>query len=278
MIKVVIFGLLAVSAMAQFPGMLLGGFGGLPAGAMDMIKDMKPEDIKEALKNMPPEMMDMVKNMGISEDQIKDVVKNMPEDFDVSSIMQGMQEKMENSREDMKNQIFEEVGQMKEQMKKESVEGFKKEMENYGFDLSQGPSGFQDQILPRITDMMGRQLRYQGINIDDREELRKNVHIEIRMMVGAKEDDSNEVVREMLRKEIIQHMKQDGVEFDHEKNVADFKKGMMGTLKEMGMDANDDLDGNTLKEKLREAMQSGNAHQMMRSFMPMLNLQVDIDA
>lgn len=34
------------------------------AEAMDMIKNLKPEDIKEAIKNMPPEMKEMVKGMG----------------------------------------------------------------------------------------------------------------------------------------------------------------------------------------------------------------------
>lgn len=278
MMKIVIFGLLVVGAMAQFPGMLPGFGGGLPSGAMDMIKDLKPEDIKEALKNMPPEMKDMVKSMGFSEEQIKNAVKNMPEDLDVSAMMEDMQEKMENNKEEMKNKILEEVGQMKEQMKKESVEDFKKEMENYGFDMSEGPSGFRGQILPKITDIMGKELRYQGIDVDDHEQLRKNVHIEIRMMVGAKEDDSIETVREMLREEIVKFMKEDGIELDQERNMADFKKGMMGTLKEMGMDVNDNFDGQTLKEKFSEAMKSRNTHQMMKDFLPMFNLQVDIDA
>jgi hypothetical protein len=53
----------------------LGGFGGLdlknikdmiPEGTFDLIKNMKPADIKNAVANMPPEMVEMLKGMGKS--------------------------------------------------------------------------------------------------------------------------------------------------------------------------------------------------------------------
>ena len=53
----------------------LGGFGGLdlknikdmiPEGTFDLIKNMKPEDIKNAVANMPPYMVEMMKGMGKS--------------------------------------------------------------------------------------------------------------------------------------------------------------------------------------------------------------------
>ena len=57
------------------PMMGLGGFGGLdlknikdmiPEGTFDLIKNMKPADIKNAVANMPPEMVEMLKGMGKS--------------------------------------------------------------------------------------------------------------------------------------------------------------------------------------------------------------------
>jgi hypothetical protein len=50
--------------------------------------------IKKAVENMSPEMVDMMKGMGITEDQIKDTVSNMPKDFDIFSIMGDMSDKM----------------------------------------------------------------------------------------------------------------------------------------------------------------------------------------
>lgn len=52
-----------------------GGFGGLnlknikdliPEGTFDLIKNMTPEDIKNAVANMPPRMVEMMKGMGKS--------------------------------------------------------------------------------------------------------------------------------------------------------------------------------------------------------------------
>ncbi|XP_052076408.1 uncharacterized protein LOC127714393 [Mytilus californianus] len=280
MMKIVLFGLLAVGAMAQFPG-LMGGFGGLPSGAMDMLKNLKPDDIKNAIKHMSPEMRDMAKSMGITEDQIKKAVNNMPEDFDMSSMVSGLSDKMKDNKDSMKNMMMKEMDEMKEQMKEESVADFKNQMDNLGFDLSQGPSGFRGQILPKITEMMGENLRYEGIDTNDHEALRKSVHVEIRMMIGAKSDAPNDEVRRMLKEKIMEEMKEEGVEFDKEKAQGEFKKAMMGQLKDMGMDAKDDIDPSSLKDMLRTAMKSGkfgNSQGMMQQFLPMMNLDIKIDA
>lgn len=36
----------------------------LPAEAMEMLKNLKPDDIKAAITNMPQEMKEMMKGMG----------------------------------------------------------------------------------------------------------------------------------------------------------------------------------------------------------------------
>ncbi|VDI27971.1 Hypothetical predicted protein [Mytilus galloprovincialis] len=282
MMKIFLFGLLVVGAMAQFPG-LMGGFGGqLPSGAMDMLKDLKPDDIKNAIKHMSPEMRDMARSMGITEDQIKNAVKNMPEDFDVSSMVSGLSGKMADNKDAMKDMMMKEMSEMKEQMKEESVKDFKNEMDNFGFDLSQGASGLRGQILPKMTEMMGENLRYEGIDTNDHEALRKNVHVEIRMMIGAKGDATNDEVRRMLKEKIMEEMKEEGVEFNKEKAQGEFKKAMMEELKDMGMDAKDDIDPSSLKDMLRTAMKSGkmgNTQGMMQQFLPMMmNLDIKIDA
>lgn len=277
MMKIVILGLLAVGAMAQFPGFMggLGGFdmGNLPEGAMDMIKNIKPEDIKKALENMSPEMVDMMKGMGITEDQIKDAVSNMPKDFDISSIMGDMSDKMKNGQEEIKNNMMEEISQMKEQVKEDSISEFKKQMEAMGIDLTGGHSGIKSQILPKLAEMLGKDLRYHGIDTDDTEQLRKDVHMEIRMMIGAGKDETNDEIREKLAQKIKEEMKEDGMEFDKD----NMKNGLM---KELGLNMDRGLDRSSLKDIMKSLMKSGqfgHPHQMVQQFAaPMMDLDLDI--
>lgn len=275
--KIVILGLLAVGAMAQFPGFMggLGGFdmGNLPEGAMGMIKNIKPEDIKKALENMSPEMVDMMKGMGITEDQIKDAVSNMPKDFDISSIMGDMSDKMKNGQEEIKNNMMEEISQMKEQVKEDSISEFKKQMEAMGIDLTGGHSGIKSQILPKLAEMLGKDLRYHGIDTDDTEQLRKDVHMEIRMMIGAGKDETNDEIREKLAQKIKEEMKEDGMEFDKD----NMKSGLM---KELGLNMDGGLDRSSLKDIMKSLMKSGqfgHPNQMVQQFAaPMMDLDLDI--
>jgi hypothetical protein len=55
---------------------------------------------------MSPEMVDMMKGMGITEDQIKDTVSNMPKDFDIFSIMGDMSDKMKDGQEEIRNKMM----------------------------------------------------------------------------------------------------------------------------------------------------------------------------
>lgn len=275
--KIVILGILAVGAMAQFPG-FMGGIGGLdmgnlPEGTMDMIKNLKPEDIKKAVENMSPEMVDMIKGMGITEDQIKEAVSNMPKDFDISSIMGDMSDKMKNGQDEIKNKMMEEISQMKEQVKEDSISEFKKQMEEMGIDLTGGHSGIKGQILPKLAEMLGKDLRHHGIDIDDTEQLRKDVHMEIRMMIGAGKDETNDEIREKLAQKIKEEMKEDGIDFDKD----NMKSGLM---RELGFNLDGGLDRSSMKDMLKSVMKSGqfgHPYQMVQQFAaPMMNLDLDI--
>ena len=239
MMKIVILGILAVGAMAHFPG-FMGVLGDLdmanhPEGTTEMMENLKPEDIKKAVENMSPEMVDMMKEMGITEDQIKDTVSNMPKDFDISSIMGDMSDKMKNGQEEIRNKMMEEISQMKEQVKEDSISEFKIQMEDIGIDLTGGRSGIKGQNLPKLTEMLGKDLRYHGIDTDDTEQLRKAVHMEI---------------REKLAQKNKEEMKEDGIEFGKD----NMKSGLM---KELGLNMDGGFDRSSLKDMMKSVTKSG---------------------
>ncbi|XP_052075309.1 uncharacterized protein LOC127712742 [Mytilus californianus] len=279
MIKIVVVGMLAACAMAQFPMMGMGGFGGLdlkniesmiPEGTFDMIKNMKPEDIKEAMKNMPPGMADMMKGMGISEDQIKDAIKNMPEDMDVAAMIDQAKDKMgdlvDQSKEEMKNQMSNELNQIKEEKRKE--------LEEAGIDLSGGVTGLMSQMLPEITEMFGDKLKAEGIDTDDREKLNEELRRQMREFAGAEEDDTEEQVKEKFMKGFLEEMKQNGFEIksdDTAEGFQELKTQIVAELKDMGFEIEDE-DVSNLPEMLKKMMKSGkfNPQQLMGMVAPMM--------
>ena len=254
MMKIVFLGILAVGAMAHFPGFMdvLGDLdmANHPEGATDMMENLKPEYIKKAVENMSPEMVDMMKGMGITEDQIKDTVSNMPKDFDIFSIMGDMSDKMKDGQEEIRNKMMEEIIQMKEQVKEDSISEFKIQMEDMGIDLGGGHSGIKGQILPKLTEMLEKDRRYQGIDTDDTEQLRKNVHMELRMMIGAGKDETNDEIREKLAQKNKEEMKEDGIEFGKDNMKSGF-------LKELGLNMDGDFDRSSLKDMMKSVTKSG---------------------
>jgi hypothetical protein len=254
MMKIVILGILAVGAMAEFPG-FMGVLGDLdmanhPEGTAEMMENLKPEDIKRAVENMSPEMVDMMKEMGITEDQIKDTVSNMPKDFDTSSIMGDMSDKMKNGQEEIRNKMMEKISQMKDQVKEDSISEFKIQMEDMGIDLAGVRSGIKGQILPKLTEMLGKDLRNHGIDTDDTEQLRKDIHMELRMMIGAGKDETNDEIREKLAQKNKEEMKEDGIDFGKD----NMKSGLM---KELGLNMDGGFDRSSLKDMMKSVTKSG---------------------
>jgi hypothetical protein len=254
MMKIVILGILAVGAMAEFPG-FMGVLGDLdmanhPEGTAEMMENLQPEDIKRAVENMSPEMVDMMKEMGITEDQIKDTVSNMPKDFDTSSIMGDMSDKMKNGQEEIRNKMMEEISQMKDQVKEDSISEFKIQMEDMGIDLAGVRSGIKGQILPKLTEMLGKDLRNHGIDTDDTEQLRKDIHMELRMMIGAGKDETNDEIREKLAQKNKEEMKEDGIDFGKD----NMKSGLM---KELGLNMDGGFDRSSLKDMMKSVTKSG---------------------
>ena len=253
MMKIVFLGILVVGAMAHFQGFtdVLEDLdmANHPEGTTDMMENLKPEDIKKEVENMFPEMVDMMKGMGITEDQITDTVSNMPKDFDISSIMGDMTDKMKDGQEEIRNKMMEEIIQMKEQVKEDSISEFKIHMEDMGIDLGGGHSGIKGQILPKLTEMLEKDRRYQGIDTDDTEQLRKNVHMELRMMIGAGKDETNDEIREKLAQKNKEEMKEDGIEFGED----NMKSGFM---KELGLNMNGGFDRSSLKDMMNSVTKS----------------------
>ena len=249
MMKIVFLGILAVGSMAHFPG-FMGVLGDLdmanhPEGTTDMMENLKSEDIKKAV-----EMVDMMKGMGITEDQIKDTVSNMLKDFDISSIMGDMSDKMKNGQEEIRNKMMEEIIQMKEQVKEDSISEFKIQMEDMDIDLAGGHSGVKGQILPKFTELLGKDQRYHGIDTDDIEHLRKNVPMELRMMIGAGKDETNDEIREKLAQKNKEEMKEDGIEFGKD----NMKSRLM---KELGLNMDEGFDRSLLKDMMKSVTKSG---------------------
>ncbi|XP_061198006.1 uncharacterized protein LOC133206092 [Saccostrea echinata] len=256
MIRIIIIGLLATVAMGQM-------FGGMDLSSMmsninpEMLKDLTPEKIQDALKNLPPNMKEMMNNMGVDESQLEDMVKNLPKDMDLSALADQVKGQVGFDMDQIKNAmkgmgIEGDLSEVVSRMKKDLLEQVQKdldiEMENV--DTS--------DIVSKLKEKIMGDLEKQGLDLSHPEELKKQILEEMKVSYGVEPDMDNEEFKQMIVKNIISDLKDEGFDVDPEKpeeSLMKLREIANEKAREFGFDFSNGFDfgsmGNNIMEKLR---------------------------
>ncbi|XP_063448541.1 uncharacterized protein LOC134728072 [Mytilus trossulus] len=285
MMKIVLLGLMAAMAYAappmrgmgmgmgmgmppmMMPPMMMGGM--LPPEALDMLKDLKPDDIKEAIKNMPPQMKDMMKGMGISEDQINEAVKSLPEDL--SPLVEQMKEKLENHPEEVEKVMakVELPREMQGNMKESAIDILKRQMQDMGMDIKEDED--MSSVMDKAKTAISKQLKEEGFDINDPEGMQAKMMAEMRKITNAKPDESDEEVKIKVAKDLLSQMKRDGHDVNPEnpqESMEKLKTELTSQLKAMDIEVDaEDMKANDFKAILQKLVSSGKVGNPMHLMM-----------
>ncbi|XP_062590131.1 uncharacterized protein LOC134251722 [Saccostrea cucullata] len=256
MIRIVIVGLLATVAMGQM-------FGGMDLSSMmsninpEMLKDLTPEKIQDALKNLPPNMKEMMGNMGVDESQLEDMVKNLPKDMDLSALADQVKGQVGFDMDQIKNamkgmgiegDLSEVVGKMKKDLLEQVQKDLDIEMENV--DTS--------DIVDKLKEKIMGDLEKQGLDLSHPEELKRQILEEMKVSYGVEPDMDNEEFKQMIVKNIISDLKEEGFDVDPEnpeESLMKLREIANEKAREFGFDFSNGFDltsmGNNIMEKLR---------------------------
>ncbi|XP_052075308.1 uncharacterized protein LOC127712740 [Mytilus californianus] len=273
MMKIVILGLLAALAYAappmrgmgmgmgmppmMMPPMMMGGM--LPPEALDMLKDLKPNDIKEAIKNMPPQMKSMMQGMGISEDQINEAVKSLPEDL--TPLVEQMKEKLENHPEEVEKVMakVELPEEMQANMKESALGILKGRMQEMGMDIKEDED--MSSVMEKAKSAIANQLKEDGFDLNDPEGMQAKMMAEMRKITNASPDESDEEVKIKVAKDLLEQMKENGHDVDPEKPqeaMEKLKTELKSQLKSMDIEIDEeDLNANDFKAVLQKIIATG---------------------
>ncbi|OPL33612.1 hypothetical protein AM593_03841, partial [Mytilus galloprovincialis] len=221
---------------------------------LDMLKDLKPDDIKEAIKNMPPQMRSMMKGMGISEDQINEAVKSLPEDL--TPLVEQMKEKLV-------------PREMQGDMKESAIDILKGQMQEMGMDIKEDED--MSSVMDKARTAISKKLKEEGFDIDDPEGMQAKMMAEMRKITNAKPDESDEEVKIKVAKDLLKQMKEDGHDVDPEKpqeSMEKLKTELKSQLKAMDIDVDEeDLKANDFKAILQKLVASGKVGNPMHLMM-----------
>lgn len=271
--KILILGLMATLAFAappmgmppmMMPNMLMGGSplsllaGGIPPEAMEMLKNLKPEDIKAAITNMPQEMKEMMKGMGISEEDLDEAVQNLPEDL--TPLVEKVTEKLGSG--DIKG-LEEHVDtilpkKLKDRLKSTAINALRDQMTEMGMDVKEDDD--MSTIVEKAKEAITEKLREGGIDIEDPEAMQAKFMAELRKITDATPDESDVEVRMKFAKQLLEDLKEEGFDVDPEKpgeSVQALKDKLQESLKKMDIDIGGDLDVSNLGEALKKVVLSG---------------------
>lgn len=256
MIRIVIIGMLATVAMGQM-------FGGMDISSMmssinpEMLKDLTPGKIEDALKNLPPQMKDMMHSMGVDESQLEDMVKNLPKDMDLSALADQVKDNAAFNTDQIKDMmkgmgIEGDLNDIIPKMKKDLLKQVEKDLDMKIEDVD------TSDIVGKLKEKIMGDLKEEGLDLSNPEELKRQILEEMKVSYGVEPDMDNDEFKQMIVKNIISDLQEAGFEVDPEKpeeSLMKVREIANEKAKEFGFDFSEgfsfDSITNTIMEKLR---------------------------
>ncbi|XP_022286159.2 uncharacterized protein LOC111099091 isoform X2 [Crassostrea virginica] len=257
MIRIVIIGVLATVAMGQM-------FGGMDISSMmsninpEMLKDLTPEKIHDALKNLPPNMKEMMQSMGVDEKQLESMVESLPKDMDLSALADQVKDNAAFNMDQVKNMmkgmgIEGDVNEIIPKMKKDLLEQVEKDLDMKIENVA------TSEIVGKLKEKIMDDLKEEGLDLSNPEEMKREILKEMKMTYGVEPDMDNDEFKQMIVKNIISDLKEAGFEVDPEQpeeSLQKIREIANEKAKEFGFDFSNGVSFGSIKSTMLEKLRA----------------------
>ncbi|XP_048753656.2 uncharacterized protein LOC125664899 [Ostrea edulis] len=257
MIRIIIIGVLATVATGQM-------FGGMDLSSMmsninpEMLKDLTPEKIQDALKNLPPNMKDMMQSMGVDETQLEEMVKTLPKDMDLSALADQVKDQTAFDVDQVKN-VFKNMGfegdlnEIIPQMKKNLLKQVQRDLDIEIEDVD------TSDIVHKLKEKIMTDLEKQGIDLSNPEELKKEILEDMKVSYGVEPNMDNNEFKHMIVKHIISDLRDEGFDVDPEnpeESLLKLREIAYEKAKEFGFDFSNGFNFDSIRSNIIEKLRA----------------------
>ncbi|XP_061162815.1 uncharacterized protein LOC133172027 [Saccostrea echinata] len=263
MLRLVLLGALASVAFSMnLGGMNLGAMGGLMGNLGNMqqlMKNMPPGAIENAIKNLTPEKINqalespqvqkMMEGMGISKEQAEQAVKMLPKDPEKLAGM--MTEKISGTKATLEGMgvPVDELPQIIDELKSK----FK---DDFGIDIDNDD---EESIVGKLKQVAIDRMKEEGVDIDpeDPEKTKKSMIQRAKAYFGVSPDMDDEEFKKIVIKDVLINLQQQGYDIDPEEPkeaIIKLKSMALEMAKDYGFEINEEMEWPEIKQKIMEVM------------------------